>query len=73
MPMRYPGVLLVNNESVYIFKDSIIDLQKIDPVYFKEKTVVVKGLKNGTSLVSRTVPGAYPGMKAQLYSKKPQL
>ena len=29
--------LLVNNESVYVFKDSIIDLVKVNPVYFTDK------------------------------------
>lgn len=54
--------LLVNNESVYVLQDSIIDLVKVDPVYFNDKTVVVKGLANGTNVLSKSVPGAYPGM-----------
>lgn len=63
-----PRKLLVNNESVYVLKDSIIDLVKVDPVYFTDKTVVIKGLKDGTPVLSRSVPGAYPGMKVQLYN-----
>ena len=58
--------LLVNNESVYVFKDSIIDLVKIDPVFFTDKTVVIKGLEDGTPVLTRTVPGAYPGMKVSV-------
>jgi hypothetical protein len=64
-----PRKLLVNNESIYIFKDSIIDLIPVNPVYFTDKTVVVKGLKDGTSVLTRAVPGAYPGMKVKVYDE----
>ena len=64
--------LLVNNESVYVFKDSIIDLVKVNPVYFTDKTVVIKGLEDGTPVLSRAVPGAYPGMKVSIYGTNPR-
>ena len=63
--------LLVNNESVYVFKDSIIDLVKINPVFFTDKTVVIKGLEDGTPVLTRAVPGAYPGMKVSVNESKP--
>ncbi|WKK67263.1 efflux RND transporter periplasmic adaptor subunit [Lutimonas zeaxanthinifaciens] len=63
--------LLVNNESVYVYKDSIIDLVKVNPVYFTDNTVVIKGLEDGTAVLSRSVPGAYPGMKVSLYGSQP--
>lgn len=63
--------LLVNNESVYVFKDSIIDLLKVNPVFFSDKTVVIKGLEDGTSVLSKSVPGAYPGMKVTVYGSSP--
>ena len=62
-----PRQLLVNNESVYVLKDSILELKRIDPVYFTESTVVIKGLEDGTHMVSRAVPGAYPGMVVKVY------
>lgn len=64
--------LLVNNESVYVLKDSIIDLVKINPVFFTDKTVVIKGLEDGTAVLSRSVPGAYPGMKVSVYGSNPR-
>ncbi len=67
-----PRKLLVNNESVYVFRDSIIELVKVNPVYFNDKTVVVKGLEDGTPVLSRAVPGAYPGMKVSLYGSNPR-
>jgi len=64
-----PRKLLVNNESIYILKDSVIDLITVDPVYFTDKTVVVKGLKDGTMVLTKSVPGAYPGMKVKVYDE----
>lgn len=65
-----PRKLLVNNQSVYVLKDSVIDLQQVNPVYFTDETVVIKGLDNGTPMVSRIVPGAYPGMVVKVYEEK---
>lgn len=60
--------LLVNNESLYVLKDSVLDLVAVNPVYFKDKTVVVKGLENGTKLLSKSVPGAYSGMAVKVFN-----
>ena len=65
-----PRQLLVNNGSVYVLKDSVLVLQRVDPVYFSEKTVVIKGLKDGTRMISRTVPGAFPGMVVKVFEEK---
>ncbi len=65
-----PRKLLVNNESVYILKDSVLDLVKVDPVYFKESSVVIKGLENGTEVLAKNVPGAYAGMIVKVANEK---
>ena len=54
--------LLVDDSKVFIVKDSILNLVKINPVYFGNETVVIKGLQNGTSILSKSLPGAYEGM-----------
>ncbi len=64
-----PRKLLVNNESVFVLKDSVLDLVKVNAVYFKDKTVVIKGLENGTKVLSKSVPGAYAGMAVKVFSK----
>ena len=64
--------LLINNRNLYVFNDSVIDLVAVEPVYFTDETVVVKGLEDGTQMISRVVPGAYPGMVVQLYKKREQ-
>jgi multidrug efflux pump subunit AcrA (membrane-fusion protein) len=67
-----PRKLLVNNNGVYVVKeDSILDLVKVNPVYFKDNTVVIKGLSNGTKLLAKTVPGAYTGMAVKIFNEKP--
>ncbi|MEM1325778.1 MAG: HlyD family efflux transporter periplasmic adaptor subunit [Bacteroidota bacterium] len=57
--------LLVNNSKLYILQDSTLQLVDVQPVYFKENSVVVKGLRDGTPLIAKPVPGAYEGMPAK--------
>lgn len=65
-----PRKLLVNNKSVYLVKnDSILSLVNVNPVYFKEQSVIIKGLANGSKTLSKTVPGAYDGMAVQMYEE----
>jgi len=61
--------LLVNNTELYVVKDSILDIIQINPVYFNNETVVVKGLKNGSKILTKPVPGAYKGMKVKIGKK----
>jgi multidrug efflux pump subunit AcrA (membrane-fusion protein) len=61
--------LLVEDTKLFVVNDSILNLQNITPVFFNEKTVVVKGLKNGQKLVKEPVPGAYEGMVVKINSK----
>jgi len=61
--------LLVENKSVYIVKGNILDLVDITPIYFNEKTVVVKGLENGTQLVSKPIAGGYSGMLIKVFTE----
>ena len=55
--------LLVDNEKVFFLKDTILELLTIEPVYFNDKTVVIRGVENGTKLLSKPLPGAYQGMR----------
>lgn len=63
-----PRSLLVDESKVYTVQDSALNIVPIQPIYFNEKTVIVKGLENGTSIISRMVPGAYSGMKVKIFS-----
>lgn len=61
--------LLVNNKQVFIVNDSILNLIEVNPVYFNKETVVIKGIENGTMILSKSVPGAYDGMKVSIITK----
>ncbi|PKA82463.1 multidrug efflux pump subunit AcrA (membrane-fusion protein) [Ulvibacter sp. MAR_2010_11] len=54
--------LLVDETQLFIVRDSILDVVEVQPVHFSSKTVVVKGVPNGTHILSKPIPGAYAGM-----------
>lgn len=64
--IEVPRELLVEQSKVYVVRDNILDLIEINPVYFASETVVVKGLEDGTKIISSPVPGAYSGMLVEI-------
>jgi len=62
--------LLVNNESIYVVKNNILDLVKVKTLYFNEDSVIISGLNKGDLLVSKPIAGAYPGMKVNQLNKE---
>lgn len=59
--------LLVDQNQLYIVRDSILDLVKVNPVYTSEEKAVVKGLKDGEEMISKPVSGAYAGMPVKIF------
>ncbi|AVI51109.1 efflux transporter periplasmic adaptor subunit [Pukyongia salina] len=70
--IEIPRKLLVNESQVYVVRDSVLDLIPANPVYFSAKNVVLKGIPDGTKLLSRSIPGAYAGMKVKYLEDSPQ-
>ncbi len=70
--IEIPRKLLVNESQVYIVRDTVLDLIPANPVYFSAKNVVLKGIPDGTRLLSRSIPGAYAGMKVKYLEESPQ-
>lgn len=68
--IEIPRELLVERTKVFVVKDSVLNLVEIDPVYFTNNTVVIKGLENGTKILSANVPGAYSGMLVKIEGQK---
>ncbi|TYA69972.1 efflux RND transporter periplasmic adaptor subunit [Seonamhaeicola marinus] len=62
--------LLVDNKQLYVVKDSVLDLIEITPVYFSAESAVIKGVDNGTLMLSKPTPGAYPGMSVKIFKGK---
>ena len=58
--------LLQNEQQLFAVEDGKLVLKDVTPVYFSDKTAVVKGLKDGTKILSRPVPGAYSGMLVKI-------
>ena len=58
--------LLVNNSQVFVVRDSTLSLIEVNPVHFTDKSVVIKGLEDGTTLLARSVMGAYNGMLVEV-------
>jgi len=54
--------LLIDESQIFIIKDSVLDLLEVKPTYFASKYVVIKGVPNGTRILSKPIPGAYVGM-----------
>ena len=54
--------LLLDNEQIFIVRDSLLDVIDAKPVYFSDTKVVLKGIPNGTIILKKPVPGAYAGM-----------
>lgn len=61
--------LIVENSKLYIVKDSVLDLISVNPIFENENTVIVKGLPNGTVLLSKPVPGSYAGMLVTIFNE----
>ncbi len=63
--------LLVEDDKVFVVRDSILDLVTVNPIFFKESTAVVKGLEDGMQILSKAIPSAYVGMKVKIFSEEP--
>jgi len=65
--------LVLDNDQVFVVRDSILDLIDVKPVYFSDKKAVLKNIPDGTVILSKPVPGAFAGMLVKpLQSKKPE-
>ena len=61
--------VIFDTDQVFLAKDSILVQQTVNPIHFNDKTVIVRGLEDGTQVLSKMPPGAYPGMKISIYTE----
>ena len=64
--------LLVDNSKIYVVNDTILDLIPVNTVFENKNSVIIKGLKNGTKILSKPVPGAHAGMLVKVFNKNDQ-
>ncbi len=62
--------LLLENDKVFVVRDSILDMIDVKPVYFTDKRVVLKEVPNGTVIMSKPLMGAYTGMTVKVFEDK---
>ena len=54
--------LLLDEDTIFIVRDSVLDMINVRPVYFSNTKVVLKDIPDGTIILSSPFPGAYVGM-----------
>lgn len=59
--------LLLDNNQIFVVRDTILDLIDVNPVYFSDKKVVLKEVPDGTTIITKPVVGAYAGMLVKVY------
>ncbi len=59
--------LLMENNQVFVVRDSILDLIDVSPVYFSDKTVVLKDVPDSEVIVTKALTGAYAGMLVRVF------
>ncbi|PRX56314.1 efflux RND transporter periplasmic adaptor subunit [Flagellimonas meridianipacifica] len=59
--------LLLDNDQIFVVRDTILDVIDVNPVYFTDKKVVLKNVPDGETIVSRPVSGGYAGMLVRVF------
>jgi len=62
--------LILNGDEIFVVNDSILNTIKVNPVYFSEKQVIIKGVPDGEVILSKPTPGAYAGMLVKVFTDK---
>ena len=58
---------LVNDRNeIFTVNDSVLKSIQVNPVYFSDKRAVIKGVPDGSVILSRQVSGAYNGMRVNI-------
>ena len=61
--VELPRETLFDENQVYTTDGKELIKTTVDPVYFTENTVIVRNLKDGTDVLVKMPPSAYPGME----------
>ena len=65
-----PRDLMLEGDEVYVVNDSILAKKNYEVVRLKEETALVRGLEDGTSLLKKSFPGIFEGMKVNVKETK---
>ena len=70
--IRVDRGLLLDGNKIFIVRDSVLDKIDVEPVYFSDKSVVLKNVPDGITIVSKPISGAFTGMAVKMYSEQPE-
>ncbi|MCK5441367.1 MAG: HlyD family efflux transporter periplasmic adaptor subunit [Maribacter sp.] len=59
--------LLLEDDKIFVVRDSLLDVIDVRPVYFSNKKVVLKEVPEETMILTRPMMGAYSGMLVNVY------
>ncbi len=62
--------LLLENNQIYVVKDSVLDVVDVNPVFFSDKKMVVKNVPDGITILAKPLMGSYIGMAVKIYNNK---
>jgi len=57
----------LENDQIFVVRDSVLDLIPVSPVYFSNSKVVLKDVPDGLTILSKPVMGAYSGMLVKVF------
>lgn len=64
--LEIPRTLLINEKELFVVEDGKLAIKEVKTVFYTNKTAVIQGLKDGTMMLTRNVPGAYSGMQVTI-------
>ena len=59
--------LLIDESSIYAVKDGLLTLLAVRPVYFMPNKMVVRGIPDGSMILTQPIAGAHSGMMVQVF------
>ncbi|RDY59327.1 efflux RND transporter periplasmic adaptor subunit [Flagellimonas nanhaiensis] len=59
--------LLLENNQIFVVRDTILDVIDVKPVYYTDKTVVLKDVPDDAIIVSKALSGGYAGMEVRVF------
>ena len=60
--------LLLENNQLFVVRDTILDVIDVKPVYFTDRTVVLKDVPDDEIIVSKALSGGYAGMEVRVFN-----
>ena len=58
--------LIVDDSNLFVVEDNKLKIISVIPVFYNQKTVIVKGLQDGQKVLIKMIPGAFSGMKVKI-------